>query len=297
MFETWAPRLGVTQDECDHAHREGLAALDQFDRDLQDKGRAILETVEAENRIAIIMVGRPYHSDPGLNHGIPEEFQVLGYPILSVRSIPRDIAYLNKWFKTEAARGQHPLDINDVWPENYSTNSVQKVWAAKFAARHPNVAVLDLSSFKCGHDAPTYGLIDSIIASAGKAYSALHDIDANKPSGSIKIRVKTYAYTLMLLKEKLEDQAVKKTELDRTMAMKKLELMVSLQQKLASVGRTDDKLDAEIGALAAQVAEWRAQDEAKTPKAKKLASLNVIKESGPGSNAAANLAKANKETK
>lgn len=32
-------------------------------------------------------------------------------------------------------------------------------------ARHPNVAVLDLSSLKCGHDAPTYGLIDSIISS------------------------------------------------------------------------------------------------------------------------------------
>jgi hypothetical protein len=70
------------------------------------------------------------------------------------------------------------------------------------------MACLDLSSFKCGHDAPTYGLIDSIIASAGKAYSALHDIDAKKPSGSIKIRVKTYAYTLMLLKEKLEDHGV-----------------------------------------------------------------------------------------
>ena len=36
------------------------------------------------------MLGRPYHSDPGLNHGIPEEFQVLGYPILSMRSIPKD---------------------------------------------------------------------------------------------------------------------------------------------------------------------------------------------------------------
>ena len=92
-----------------------------------------------------------------------------------------------------------------MWPENYSTNCVQKVWAAKFAARHPNVVVLDLSSFKCGHDAPTYGLIDSIIASAGTPYSALHDIDANKPGGSIKIRVKTYAHTLMLLEEKLED--------------------------------------------------------------------------------------------
>ena len=72
---------------------------------------------------------------------------------------------------------------------------MQKVWAAKLAARHPNLAVLDLSSFKCGHDAPTYGLIDRIIAAGGTPYSALHDIDANKPDGSIKIRIKTYAHT------------------------------------------------------------------------------------------------------
>ncbi|HUS33680.1 MAG TPA: hypothetical protein VMZ53_34505, partial [Kofleriaceae bacterium] len=233
-------------------------------------------------------------------HSVLEEFQALGYPILSMRSLPRDKATMDRLFAEDIAKGviEDGLDVTDVWPENYSTNSVQKVWAAKYASRHPNLACLDLSSFKCGHDAPTYGLIDSIIASAGKAYSALHDIDANKPSGSIKIRVKTYAYTLMLLKERLEDQAVKKSELDRHMAMKKLELMVNLQQKLASVGRTDDKLDAEIGALAAQAAEWRAQDEAKNPKAKKLASLNVIKDgSGAGSSSSANLAKANKETK
>jgi hypothetical protein len=169
------------------------------------------------------------------------------------------------------------------------------VWAAKYASRHANLACLDLSSFKCGHDAPTYGLIDSIIASAGKAYSALHDIDANKPSGSIKIRVKTYAHTLMLLKEKLEDQALKKTELDRTMAVKKLELMKQLQAKLAGVGRVDDKLDTEVKTLEAQVAQWQAEEQAKSPKAKKLAALNVIKEGGAGSNAAANLAKAKEE--
>ena len=68
---------------------EGLRALQAFDLDLQEKGRAILETVEAENRIALLVIGRPYHSDPGLNHGIPEEYQVMGYPILSVRSLPR----------------------------------------------------------------------------------------------------------------------------------------------------------------------------------------------------------------
>jgi hypothetical protein len=155
---------------------------------------------------------------------------------------------------------------------------VQKVWAAKFASRHPNVAVLDLSSFKCGHDAPTYGLIDSVIASAGKAYSALHDIDANKPSGSIKIRVKTYAHTLMLLREKLEDQGIKHAELDRAVVTKKLELMTALQAKLAAAGRIDEALDRQIAAAGEQVAAWRAADEASRPKAKRPAGLHVMNE-------------------
>jgi hypothetical protein len=196
-----------------------------------------------------------------------------------MRSLPRDKALLDQLFAEDIAKGviENGLDITDVWPENYSTNSVQKVWAAKNASRHPNLACLDLSSFKCGHDAPTYGLIDSVIASAGKAYSALHDIDANKPSGSIKIRVKTYAHTLMLLREKLEDQATKKLELDRTMTEKKLELMTGLQRKLAGVGRTDDKLDREIAQLAEKVAAWKAADEANRPKAKRAQALNVVR--------------------
>jgi predicted nucleotide-binding protein (sugar kinase/HSP70/actin superfamily) len=246
---------------------------------MERKGKEILDQVKAENRVALVMLGRPYHNDPGLNHSVLEEFQALGYPILSMRSIPKNREFLDPLFAEDLAKGviESPLDVTDVWPENYSTNSVQKVWAAKFASRHPNIACLDLSSFKCGHDAPTYGLIDSVIASAGKAYSALHDIDANKPSGSIKIRVKTYAHTLMLLREKLEDQAQKKVELDRAMVAKKLELMTMLQQKLAAVGKTDDKLDREVSALTAQVAEWKAQDEANRPKAKKPAALNVMR--------------------
>ena len=92
------------------------------------------------------------------------EFQVLGYPILSVRSIPQGPRVPRPLLQGGArarAASRRPLELNHVWPENYSVNSAQKVWAASFAAHHPNVVVLDLSSFKCGHDAPTYGLIDS----------------------------------------------------------------------------------------------------------------------------------------
>ncbi|MCC7536421.1 MAG: CoA activase [Deltaproteobacteria bacterium] len=265
MFETWGPRLGITEDESDHAHREGMRALEQFERDLQDKGRAILETVEAENRIAILMVSRPYHSDPGLNHGIPEEFQVLGYPILSVRSIPRDSDYLKRYFREEFARGQHPLDINDVWPENYSANSAQKVWAVKFASRHPNVALLDLSSFKCGHDAPTYGIVESIVGTSGVPYAALHDIDANKPGGSIKIRVKTYAHSLKLHEEALEDSTRKKVELAVSLDKKRLELLELKRSQLRARQRDDVELDRQIAELAERVRNYTAPERPDVP--------------------------------
>jgi predicted nucleotide-binding protein (sugar kinase/HSP70/actin superfamily) len=241
----------LTEDENDWAVDQAFAALDEFDRHMEQKGKEMLDEVTRENRVALMMIGRPYHNDPGMNHAVLEEFQALGYPILSMRSIPKNREYLDPIFAEDLKLGHisDPRDVSDVWPENYSVNSVQKVWAAKFAARHPNVAVLDLSSFKCGHDAPTYGLIDSVIAAAGKAYSALHDIDANKPSGSIKIRVKTYAHTLMLLREKLEDQGEKAKELEVAVAKKRLELLERLQHQLANIGRTDDKVDAQVASL------------------------------------------------
>jgi predicted nucleotide-binding protein (sugar kinase/HSP70/actin superfamily) len=282
MFNEWGPLLGLTEDENDFAVDQAFKAVQAFEDEMERKGREILGEVVKENRVALVMLGRPYHNDPGLNHAVLEEFQALGYPILSMRSLPRDKETLDNLFAEDIAKGviESGLDVTDVWPENYSTNSVQKVWAAKYAARHPNIACLDLSSFKCGHDAPTYGLVDSIIASAGKAYSALHDIDANKPSGSIKIRVKTYAHTLMLLKEKLEDQADKKVQLDRTLVLKKLELMKVLQQKLVLTGRADTNLDAQIAELETKAAAWQAEEDANRPKAKRAAGLNVISNEG-----------------
>lgn len=227
LYEAFKDFLRITEDESDFAVEQGFKAMELFDREMQEKGKQILEQVEKENSLAILMIGRPYHSDPGLNHSVLDEFQVLGYPILSMRSIPKDEEWLYRFFKDDIESGlvESALEVRDVWPENFSSNSVQKVWAAKFAARHPHVAILDLSSFKCGHDAPTYGLIDSIITAAGTPYSALHDIDANKPGGSIKIRVKTYAHSLGLHKERLEDLARRREKLERLLELKREELL------------------------------------------------------------------------
>jgi len=254
-FEAFREVLQITEDESDFACEQAQLAMQLFDRDLQEKGQAILDQVEHDDRVAILMIGRPYHSDPGLNHGIPDEFQVLGYPILSLRSIPKDEAWLARFYKDDIAAGGTALDINDVWPENYSANSAMKVWGAKFAARHPNVVLLDLSSFKCGHDAPTYGIIDSIVQKSAIPYSALHDIDANKPGGSIKIRVKTYAHTLMLHQERLEDLRKKKDELALRIDQKRLELLKLKEAQQKSV--VDLTLRAEIENLTRKIHDYQ----------------------------------------
>ena len=66
MFETFGPRLGITEDENDHACQRGVeGARRRSTATSQEKGRAILETVEAEDRVAILMIGRPVPLRPG----------------------------------------------------------------------------------------------------------------------------------------------------------------------------------------------------------------------------------------
>jgi predicted CoA-substrate-specific enzyme activase len=205
LFNTWKKKLRITEDENNWAADQAWKSLAKNDADIMKEGRQILDDAVENDEIVILLLGRPYHSDPGMNHEVLDEFQSLGFKTISMRAIPKDEAYLSQYFAQDVAQGNvsSAYDIRDVWAENYSTNSAQKVWAAKFAARHPNVAVLDLSSFKCGHDAPTYSIIDKIIGSSRTPHLTLHDVDANKPGGSIKIRVKTFAYTLDQYKQSL----------------------------------------------------------------------------------------------
>jgi activator of 2-hydroxyglutaryl-CoA dehydratase/predicted nucleotide-binding protein (sugar kinase/HSP70/actin superfamily) len=258
MFEMFGERLGVTEDESNFACRQGFEALQRFDDDLQRRGREILEGLEAENKVGVLLLGRPYHQDPGLNHGVLDEFQALGYPILSIRSIPKDPKWLTRFFEDDLTRGfvDSPMEVTDVWPENYSTNSVQKVWAAKFAARHPNIVVLDLSSFKCGQDAPTYGMIDSVISASRTPYSALHDIDANKPGGSIQIRVKTYAHRLSLYEEELTDLASRRSELEKRVEAKRQALLRSRNLKFQNAALENASLREEVVQMQAAYREY-----------------------------------------
>ena len=203
MFECFGSILQLEDEENRKAVKEGYKAYYRFINELKDESRSVLEMLEREDKIGIVVLARPYHNDPGINHEILEEFQKLGYPILFQDTLPTDDETMERLFGDEVKAGiiESPFDISDVWKNSYSENTSRKVWAAKFAARHPNLVALELSSFKCGHDAPIYTVIQEIIESSGTPYFSFKDIDENKPAGSIKIRVETIGYFLKRFRE------------------------------------------------------------------------------------------------
>ncbi len=205
MFECWDPVLGLSREENQRAVEVGYQAWQAYEREIRRQARMVLDMLEREDRLGVVMLGRPYHHDPGLNHGILGEFQKLGYPVFSQNTLPLDEDLLERLFGEEARAGiiTHPLDISDVWKTATAASSNLKIWAAKFTARHPNLVAVEISSFKCGHDAPVYSVVERIIEQSGTPYFCFKDLDENKPVASIKLRVETIDYFLKSYREEM----------------------------------------------------------------------------------------------
>jgi predicted CoA-substrate-specific enzyme activase len=243
MFEAFKDVLGLTREENARAVEEGYKALDVFyNVILRGQAREVLNQLEAEDRLGVVLLARPYHNDPGLNHEILEEFQKLGYPVFTMDSLPMDDDVLWRLFGDEVRAGviKHPLDVQDAWKNSYSENTSRKIWAAKYTARHPNLVALELSSFKCGHDAPIYTVVEEVVQNSGTPYFCFKDIDENKPSGSIKIRVETIGYFLTRYREDMIRNRDKVKTLEERLAEyeRTLRLQLELEGRAPEGGRS-----------------------------------------------------------
>jgi predicted CoA-substrate-specific enzyme activase len=231
MLQAWQPILGLSDAENDRAVEAGFKCMEDYESNIRRRARQVLDQLEAEDRIGIVMLGRPYHHDPGLNHEIMEEFQKLGYPIFSQNTLPLDEDLLERLFGEEVRAGiiSSPLDITDAWKNSYSCSTNHKVWAAKFTARHPNLVALEISNFKCGHDAPIYGVVEGIIEKSGTPYFCFKDLDENKPSGSIRIRVETIDYFLRRYREDVIKKRKAEVDIEKQLAAYEAELRGQLE--------------------------------------------------------------------
>ncbi|HEY5185184.1 MAG TPA: BadF/BadG/BcrA/BcrD ATPase family protein [Actinomycetes bacterium] len=198
MYLAFVDVLGLTPQENERAVRAGFAELAAFWAELSQQAGEVLDELEETDRIGVVLLGRPYHGDPGINHGILDDLQRAGYPVFTADTLPTDADLLDRLFGAEVHEGAiaSPFDLSDVWKHSYSENTSRKLWAAKVAARHPNLVAVELSSFKCGHDAPVYSTVQRIVQDSGTPYFCFKDIDENKPASSIRLRIETIAYFL-----------------------------------------------------------------------------------------------------
>src|SRR5262249_4101618 len=218
--EDWHVELGLSEAENQRATQEGFKALTAYNDHMRKLARQTLDTLVREQRLGVVILARPYHNDPGLNHEITDELQKLGYPIFTQDHLPLDEDILQQLFGAEVARGdfKSPLSIEDAWKNSYSENTNRKVWAAKYTARHPNLVALELSSFKCGMDAPIYTVVEEIVENSGTPYFCFKDIDENRPAASIKIRIETISYFLHRYQERLAAKQRKLAEIEAQLA-------------------------------------------------------------------------------
>jgi predicted CoA-substrate-specific enzyme activase len=230
MFQAWGSILGLSKEENDRAIKVGYRELARFEGSIRRRAREVLDQLESEQKLGIVMLGRPYHHDPGINHEIMEQFQKLGYPIFSQSTLPLDDDLIERLFGEEVRAGviSHPLDISDVWKTAFSASSNHKLWAAKFTARHSNLVAVELSNFKCGHDAPIYSVIEKILESSGTPYFSFKDLDENKPANTIKLRVETIDYFLKRYQERLS----RRREKEGVLGLQLAEFENSLREQL-----------------------------------------------------------------
>ena len=90
MHDCFHDVLGVTEEE----NKEAIAIAYKvwrryFDVSLRAEARKVIDKLEDEGKVGVVMLGRPYHNDPGLNHEVMMEIQKKGIPSLASIRSPR----------------------------------------------------------------------------------------------------------------------------------------------------------------------------------------------------------------
>ncbi|MCS6926137.1 MAG: acyl-CoA dehydratase activase-related protein [Candidatus Binatia bacterium] len=199
LYKALRDVLGLDKQETARAVAQGYASLEAFNRKMRAHAREILTWCAREQHPCLLMLGRPYHMDPGIGHEIDVDLQAHGYPVLWIQYFPCDADVLEWLFGAELRAGQirSPFDISDVWSSSYSSNTNEILWGAKVATRCPWITcVVHLSSYECGMDQPTYTPVQKIVEASGTLYFKFGDLDATKPAGGVKIRVQTIVHYL-----------------------------------------------------------------------------------------------------
>jgi predicted CoA-substrate-specific enzyme activase len=171
--------LGVSYKRFLHAFQKANAAQQKYKEAVRAEGARILEKAQKEGRLVVLLMGRPYHLDPLINHGVPQILVDLGVDVITEDAVPLE--------------AQPRLENRHVPTQWEYVNRFY--YAARWAGQQAGVEVVQLNSFACGPDAYTLDEIKTILDSLGKGYTSLR-IDEIESTGSTRLRLRSLIETL-----------------------------------------------------------------------------------------------------
>jgi len=166
-------QYNISKSEIKKAVDLSWEERNHYKEDLLKKTKETLKYIEENNKIGIVLCGRPYHLDKEINHGIPDILNSFDIPVLTGDII------------STLSSLKYDLRVVDQW-----TYHSRLYRAANFVGQHKNLELIEFNSFSCGIDSITIDQVSEILEHYGKTHTVLK-IDEISNMGSIKIRLRS----------------------------------------------------------------------------------------------------------
>lgn len=170
--------LGIKKNIIKKALRQAKKAQDEFKAQVIEMGAEVIRDSEANGRPLILLMGRPYHIDPLINHNVPELLTDFGVDVITEDCIP---------MTGEALANRHVMTQWEYLNRYFH--------AARWAGQHETVELVQLNSFGCGPDPFILDEVRSILAEHGKRPTVIR-IDEIESAGSTKLRLRSMMESL-----------------------------------------------------------------------------------------------------
>lgn len=173
--------LGIDKHTIKQAFEKACSEQERYTGELKSRNESILAKARNENRMTVLLAGRPYHTDMLIQHRVSEMLADMGISVITddiVRNSEKDfndVHFLQQW--------AYPNRILN---------------AAKWAcSQDSKLQFVELTSFGCGPDAFLVDEVRDLLIRNQKVFTLLKLDDVNNV-GSMKLRVRSLIESIKL---------------------------------------------------------------------------------------------------
>ncbi len=178
----YVKQFGVKKSVFEQSFAKAKLEIQKFINTINTKALEIIEKAKLDNRMLIVLAGRPYHTDPMIHQKTPDILTELGADVLSEDVIPcnsdaslNDLQILSQW-----------LFPNRIY------NAAQ--WCSN---QSDMVQFVQLNSFGCGPDSIAIDESFEILKEKNKNHTLIR-VDEITSTGSVRLRLRSLIESLQL---------------------------------------------------------------------------------------------------